>query len=251
MKGTPYIGITGFINPKQVEETTNMFEKAKLPDDYTAMFGILTGPKHWKAGKQNDRFPDAKNIEKVLEAVPNWALPTIHYCDGYERDFPRDPIALLKPLYDKGICKGVQLNMTRPTVSGVDALKEAMPDLQIVYQLSQSESKQQRIEEVVSATKEYDSCVDYVLIDPSGGAGLAFDNSHGLNLMNALSAKMNATIGIAGGLSGNNVYEKVTNIQEEYKDPFFIDAEGQLLTPKGLDMQAVESYVQESCKVFK
>jgi phosphoribosylanthranilate isomerase len=251
MKGKPYIGITGFINPEQVTNTAAMFEKAGMPEGYTAMFGILTSPKHWKKGTQTDRFPDATNIEATLTAVPKWGLSTIHYGDGFERDFPNDPLELLKPLYDKGICKGVQLNMTRPTVSGVASLKEIMPELQIVYQLSQSESRIQDIEEVVSATKPYDAFVDYVLVDPSGGAGLSFDNRHGLTLMNALQSEMDATIGIAGGLSGDNVIEKTAIIQKEYTQQFFIDAEGQLLTREGFDMNKVNTYIQNSCKAFE
>jgi len=251
MKGTPYIGITGFINPQQVEATAQIFQSSSLPEGYTAMFGILTGPNHWKKGRQTDRFPDATKIEDTLAAVPKWAFPTIHYCDHDERDFPNDALALLQPLYEKGIVKGVQLNMTRPEISGVARLKQQMPNLQIVYQLSQEESKQQNISDIVTATKPYDVFIDYVLVDPSGGAGIEFETMRGINLMNALGSEMHATIGIAGGLSGRNVFQKVKEIQQSYTSPFFIDAEGQLLTPTGFDMQKVAEYIQESYRALQ
>ncbi len=277
---SPYIGITGFKTKEEIIKTANAFkenyEKCRAyKSPHEPMFGFLCSNKRLEdklsEGTQSPAFIQLKElIDYAVDADSlKKCIPMIHYhtenagkTSGFsapiEQSSPgKEKLAdeikeVFERIYDK--CKAVQLNMTWPAIEQVEKIKKEFPDMQIVFQLNKYALKDAGIEAVVKRTKEYEKFVDYVLIDPSGGLGAEFDLEKSTELMTAIENEMkNKTIGIAGGLDGENVKEKVVTITKKIKHSYFcIDAQGRLRTENKneISIEKTYKYVAEALRAF-
>ncbi|MDP4012650.1 MAG: hypothetical protein Q8R00_03545 [Candidatus Nanoarchaeia archaeon] len=251
MENKPYIGITGFKIEKEVECVSELFKRNLKDTNYTAMFGFVTSTKRlmdWRVGGKTS--PAVKEITHLINLVHREFLPVLHHY-----------MAKPERLYDE-ICQlhfavpvdwGLQINSAWPEVNEVYKIKNHFNDKKIILQMPK-----QAIEsgDYHQNLRKYSGLVDYVLIDPSGGKGLDFDLVKCSELMQVISEALpEAIVGIAGGLSGDNVAARFDEIAKAYEKPFSIDAEGKLrvetFSESFLDFEEVKSYIEKSAKAIK
>lgn len=268
-----YVGITGYKTGGEVIEAGRMFAaEGFLGRDsrlgaYTAMFGIASSNKRLAdRAKEGTMSPSADNLISLLKEVPDNCLPVIHY-STINRDKLADELIelfLIGNMYDN-YCSAVQINMDWPELQQIELIKKAMPEMKFIFQIPQKAmepytlncrrcGKHLDIEAIAAKANEYSEFADYLLVDPSSGKGKEFDVEQCTELMLALKKKLpNARIGVAGGFSGDNVYEKMRKIHEKVKEPFCIDAQGRLRTEdrEWLVMEKVQSYVSKAAESIK
>jgi len=257
-RAKPYIGITGFKRIGEINEATKTFERLNLQDkNHTAMYGFLiTEYQFSNISKHNKRGPSLLELSKLLSIVPKWALPSIHYCPNSKDRIDEfvTTIFTLDNIYESNLCRTVQINTDWPDLNIIENIKNKFSDLQIVMQIPTQTSTNMTNQEIAQKASQYDSLISYALIDPSKGAGIDFKLNVGLDLMHKLSDKMPTTrIGIAGGLSGENVEEKINELKNNFDDNFFIDAEGKLMPEypyADLNIDACNDYIVNSIKGF-
>ncbi|MFT7616000.1 MAG: hypothetical protein ACI8Y7_000828 [Candidatus Woesearchaeota archaeon] len=245
-----YIGITGYKTPQEVDIASSLYQKHKLPDNLTAMIGILSSHDLVQSPTiESGRFPATNMIPAIARAAPSWTLPMIHYQAKSSQDMVTDLTTMLSGIYDS--CKAVQLNMTWPDPSAVRKLKSTFPDLDIVLPVIPGSLRNLQPTQIADKMSEYAGSVSYFLYDPSEGAGLEFDVEKAITVMQAVQEKLpGVNIGAAGGLDQHNVFGKVTGIKKHIDD-FFIDAEGRLMPNATLDMKLCEGYISEAIRGFK
>lgn len=252
----PYIGITGFKTQPEVAEAAQLFGEHLQYTEYIAMFGFIASNKrlaNWDVGGTNS--PAAKELTTLTALVSNEYLPMIHY---YTPN--RDTLAQeIKTLFtETGLytsCQAVQLNVHWPDQNQLELIKKDFPDMHIVLQLKK-QALEEPLNELIKKTKAYDGLVEYVLVDPSGGTGEDFDLSNCTIIMKSVQYVLPRTcIGIAGGLSGENVYERMKSVATIVKQDFCVDAQGklriELFGESLLSLEKVKKYIENAAKAVK
>ena len=256
MQVKPYVGITGFKTEKEVQEIGKIFENNGFTGQgvYLPMLGYLVSAKKLtKRLEEGQQSPAFNDLGKLVRAAPSDFLTMLHYHSENKDHLAAevDQLFSLEGMYYH--CKALQLNMPWPYLKQIEKIKETFSEMQIVLQIPKSASEESSLEELASRASEYDGLVSYALIDPSGGLGIPFEVTKSTELMFALRETMpNTMIGIAGGLSGENVEERVKTITQSYGQPFCIDAQGKLRTKIGensiLDLSKVKAYLEGAKK---
>jgi hypothetical protein len=241
-----YIGVTGFKTVKEVELCRDT-SRGRKP---SIMYGILANPKTISyPGIEGTRRPKLTDISKLLPHMPRDSIPTIHYCTQ-NRQVSKELASILD--YDSNFNEGyrtVQLNQRLPDVREIEKLKNRYSGiLTVILQLEPPDLADPK--KTGKILNDYNGLVEYVIIDPSLGAGLDLDKSTSLRMMNEI--KINAMPVIAGGLSGNNVAQTIAFFRSEYGENFCIDAEGQLRGRSDeLIVPKMKSYLKEAHDAYK
>ncbi|HII15124.1 MAG TPA: hypothetical protein HA362_02325 [Nanoarchaeota archaeon] len=263
-----YIGITGFKTIGEVRQAGQIFAcEGFLGRDsrlgaYKPMFGIAASNKRLAdRAKGGTMSPSADNLVSLLRGVPGGCMPVMHYSTE-NRGKLADELAELFSIgrmYGEH-CSAVQINMDWPELRQVEAIKKAMPEMVMIFQIPQramqayTKNSGLDIESIAAKANEYAGFADYMLVDPSGGKGKEFDVGQCTGLMLALGQKLpNTRIGVAGGFSGGNVLEKMQKLHERVSEPFCIDAQGRLRTEdrEWLVMEKVQSYVCRAAEAIR
>lgn len=259
--GINYVGITGFKTKKEVENVGHVIKEIGMletpfSDNWRVvpMFGFLSSFKRmqnvWEGGTSSAAIVDLKSI---IEATPDYALPMVHYSTPNKENLADEVIKLFEHLYGD-VCDGLQINMAWPQFEQVDKIKQKFPFLEIVLQLPHNAMKDKSIDEIAQKVAQYNR-IGYVLVDPSGGKGTEFDINECTKLLQTLqrspmpaSAARKPTLCIAGGFSGDNVYNRVIEIGKNLEARFSIDAQGKLRTDdnENLDINKCKQYLLNS-----
>ncbi len=264
MQPIPYVGVTGLVSVKEVCDTIEAFVDAGYAMDtpHVPMIGFLASLKTL-SGKptENKRYPKIELLPELVGAVRHGALPMIHY-NSREQDTLAEQVGQIfqNGMYDSGLCRALQLNVAWPKKRQVGKIKEKFPEMQIVLQVSAGAMQDRTAKGVAECVDEYGRMIDYVLIDPSGGKGQEFDVGRSVKVYRALNDldDREFTIGFAGGLKAENVYERVGAVSDwlDTKN-FCIDAEGGLrdkLSPEYgddlLNQEKVRDYLQGAAKIL-
>lgn len=263
MKERPYIGVTGATTKEEVSHLVKTFKNNGFTMDsfHIPMVGILVSHATLRGESvQNRRYPAFANVLGLLQLSAGSALNTIHY-NARELEYLYYHLAVIfnKGIYGENICRAVQLNIPWPEVKQLRRIKDEKPDLKIIMQLSSRSLKDRTPEEVVKLFEKYCGIAEYALIDTSGGRGEPFDQNVVVPYYLTLQAAYpNLSLGVAGGLSGENVIEKCREFSILVgTENFSIDAEGKLrdqLSPKYGDdtynPRKVESYLKQAAALF-
>jgi hypothetical protein len=259
----PYVGVTGPVSEDEVREIAKSFERNSLSmqGPRIPMIGILISYKTLDFGKhpENRRYPPLKKIPALLETAGKKSFNTIHFNTKRPEALSEDlsTVFNLENIYDKGDCHGVQFNLAWPPAEEVDKLRSDYPDLKTIIQLSKKAISNLPVEDIVKKTKEYDA--DYALIDLSGGRGKPLNMKYSSFLYNSLKeGGVDATIGFAGGLSGENAENVIKSlIIETGSSMLSIDAEGNLRDRLSdrygddeMNMEKVASYIEAAVRGF-
>lgn len=203
-KRQPYIGVTGFTAPTEVDEVL-----AAVPhgSPRLLMVGVLASRRSLRgepSKKYPGRYPPREQIAKIFPEDRR-ALNLVHY----HAPGATGLAAELEGLRAIGGPRlhGVQLNIAWPDP---DAL-HALDGLRIVLQLSRQamDACAKNPAAIAGRVADYGDRIHDVLIDPSGGTGGkdgAFDAGFAANLATAIrNLRPDLGIGVAGGLHAKNL----------------------------------------------
>ena len=243
MRPRPYIGVTGARFAAEVVRTAETFETLHrtfrpldLPDfiDHVPMMGILVSSGTLRGEPtQNRRYPDIEYVPSLLSHSGNSAFATVHYTTTEQNTLFQQLQHIFSDInpeyFPHGL--GVQLNIAWPRPDQVRRIKDEFPYLSIIFQANAkvlgSGTPNQVAERIAN---EYGRHIEHVFIDPSAGKGEGFNVGQSLEMYALLELHLpDAMIGFAGGLSADNVKERIRDIRESLGTAAFsIDAEGQL-----------------------
>lgn len=273
MRPKPYVGVTGFKNVNEIRELTDVFldrgflgennssyDPRCIESSYIPMLGFICSTKRLNEIESEGRVaPALKSLDLLTRFSPRGAMTCMHYYTTNRRNLAEEvkklfsfdsnhEFDLSNGLYANNYCRALQINMDWPDLDQIESIRTEFPEMTIILQLPK-ETLNQDLKGVVNRASNYKELVQYVLIDPSGGLGKEFDPSQYAGFMKELYNTMpKSTIGIAGGLDGNNVEEKFDKIAQVFKEPFCIDAEGRLRSEdtKYIDIGKAQNYVNKA-----
>ena len=251
MKKKPYIGVTGFMSPDEVNETLRdiNFKKANR----LLMVGVLASAKTLvgQTNKWPNRYPKWENVKNIFQENDN-CLNLIHF----NTKEPDQLTFHLNSMTDAVGPKlhGFQLNIAWPNPESIARYKDVHPDKVIVLQVgghafSMVNHEPEMVEDMV---KSYLGLIDYVLLDPSGGLGQELNPFAMRDYLLALAKhEKQIGLGVAGGLSAGTV-KILEPLIKDYPN-LSIDAEGRLRTEIGdnLNVPVTRGYIQQSLDLFE
>lgn len=263
MRPKAYVGITGPVNVQETGDICREFSEAgySMESPHIPMLGFLVSYKTLNGQPtQNRRYPPVNSLPDLLRAIDGQVLTMIHY-NSKEIDTLSDQVTqVFDGVYDKGLCRAIQLNIVWPNVGQVALIKKRHPEMQMVFQASHKTMDGRTANQIARGIKEYGGLINYVLIDPSGGRGMAFDLESSVTIYSELSELCpELTIGFAGGFSGENVAPRLREILQKIEtEDFCIDAEGRLrdkiTSVYGddlLNIKKVREYLQSASSVLR
>lgn len=202
-----YVGITGFMSSGEV---TEVISKSFWGDnDPLLMVGVLMSSKTLggKRNKWSKRYPFGYNISTIFPSHPR-ALNLIHFSTDYPDNLDRELFEAVRIGGER--LHGFQLNVVWPKIHLLRAFKKSYPEMKLVLQLGNKAIIKAGKSRKVLAQKvaDYQGLIDYVLLDGSGGYGLAFDfrsSYEYLSYLSEVGIKYNIGIGLAGGMCAAEV----------------------------------------------
>ena len=208
-----YIGATGVSNANEVLEVKKIVDEFTknqvLSDNKQAMLGYLVSDKTLNGGiPENLRYPHFKDLPAMLSAAGDKIFTAIHYYTK-DADILANQIIKIfdyKDIYENDLCRAFQLNMAWPNVHAIEEIKLSYPDIRFILSLTNDAISGKTPESIAEKTTEYKGLADYVLIDPSGGAGKPFNIEHSAQIYCELEVNQIIDhIGFAGGFNPVNV----------------------------------------------
>ena len=203
MRSKPYVGITGVTTRSQSEAISKYVEALGWPQATQVMVGVLASYKGLCRQPVNrNQYPEVEQIGSVL-INDRGLLNLVHYnsrADGLAAQ-------LIELLSDAGWADGVQLNIPWPPPEVLRRFR-SRTYMTVVQQIS---TRAYRMaggtpERLVRSLSAYEGLIEYVLIDPSGGTGHAFDAEFAKSALTALvDSQLEFKWGIAGGLGTDNL----------------------------------------------
>jgi len=225
----PYIGVTGFTTPEQVQAVLE-----SVPENAFRylMVGVLV---NWQSLREepqtpltHKRFPDPRKIKNIFQSHEK-ALNLVHY--NTNKEFADQTLEDLLKIHDLSgpYFHGFQLNIAWPDINVIHRYRRAVGSTKIVLQIGSGAFRQagDTPEGLVNKLYPYIDDIDYILLDKSGGVGKPFDPEEARPYLLAIKEKRwGIGLGIAGGLSSDSL-----NLVEILTDDFPTiswDAEGLL-----------------------
>lgn len=250
MKKKSYVGVTGFMSPKEVTETLKDIDLKKA--DRLLMIGVLASSKTIQgiSNKWPNRYPPLGEIKNIFQENEN-CLNLVHY----NTKQPEDLLAQLVQITDEvgPVLHGFQLNIAWPDPKTLEKYHNLCPGKTIVLQIGGHafEIVENESTYLARKVKDYLGLIDYVLLDPSGGLGQPFNPVSIKNYLYELQKYENGLgVGTAGGLSPTTLH-LLEPLIKDYPD-ISIDAEGRLRTKEDqLDVVITREYIQKSLNMFE
>jgi hypothetical protein len=267
MSHLPYIGVTGYTNPNQAAE---VHENVKhLFGDRTLMDGYLMRADQFDRRWEGDdverpslyqtRFLSIADAEQVFDGSGHGTLRMIHLCpevpNGLDEQF-----ALFVERLGTGV-DGFQINwLDHPDPAELASFKAEQDQSRRVRDLAALVIVLQLHPNVLAERGDPSALVDYVaeyveadavtdvLYDPSGGKGREFDTNTAIDALDRLHRSFpTLQFGVAGGLSADNVVEKVGPVWRHHPD-VSIDVEGRVRDQQtdALNLDEVKRYVRNA-----
>lgn len=258
MKAKPYVGVTGSANIQETKKICREFIQAgfSIESLHIPMIGLLVSYNTLNGqSTKNKRYPPIKVLPELLKATKGKVLTSIHYYTQETDSLPEQVEVLFKGIYEEGLCRIIQLNISCSNIIHVATIKEEYPNMQIILPVSNDCSKK-----VAERVVGYRDLVDYVLIDPSKGRGKIFDLESSIATYCEIKKYCpNLTIGFAGGFTGENVASRLKEIIQKIEtNEFCIDAEGGLRDKSRcmdkndvLNTAKVKSYLESAYAVLE
>lgn len=222
-----YIGITGFTEKKQILDTIDYINLIESEKNY--MFGFLVSKRTLNFEEvKNKRYLNFKSFKELKDLMdlssnrPN-IINMIHF-NTNNREFSNELIPLLKEL-DTSV-EAIQFNLSFIELNEYKKIRQEFPKLKLLFQLNNTILENYSIQEIYLTLKEIK--FEYMLIDLSGGKGTGLEPKHLINYYKEFDIKnLNINLGIAGGLSSDNVSDVIKELNK-FNIDYFIDAESKL-----------------------
>jgi hypothetical protein len=258
-KSKNYVGVSGIASVEEAHRVLPLIRASglTLETGHVPMLGFQVSYKSLEFGfsEGNNRVPRFEMLPAILETIKGEVFPTIHY---YTKNKDRLLLEIhrvmgLDGIYSKGLVKGLQINGIWPKTEEMEEIKAVYPELKVVLQISPKVTEGMTTDQVAKKIAKRYADFDYLILDASRGKGIEFDVAETASIYrNFRNHGVEARIIFAGGLNGDNVKEKVTQLKEMLgSQDFSIDAEGGLRNKLGegygndlLDLGKVESYLK-------
>lgn len=253
----PYIGITGFTSKSEIQSTLDLFVRhgITLQTDRIPMIGILVTEETLRLGAhaKKERYPPFKEIPELLKIAKGKCFTTIHY-HSKNPGFAEEVRELLsyKRIYENGLCRGLQLNLTDPSSREIQKVRKSFPQLAIILQLNPS-LLSTNVKYVSFITKYDYRMVEYFLVDHSRGKGKPIDLTFATTVYKILKSRgIRNGIGFAGGFSHINISNHIRYLRRELDTTnFSIDVESGIRTQDKYDLGKVEQYIANASQAFR
>ena len=251
MRPKPYIGITGFMSRGEIELALAVLPRGT---DQLVMVGVLASSKTLRGipNRWLHRYPLMAELAGIFPAGRN-TLNLIHF-NTKDRESLFVDMCHVQALAGS-YCHGFQLNIVWPDKGTLTRYRDHAPRGRNTIVLQCGEKALEEIDrtpaKLVKRVREYEGLIDYVLIDPSGGLGLEFDEMFAHNCLFALSrdGPESIGVGIAGGLHADNI-ARLHGLLGAFE--FSIDAEGRLRDKDdNLNIAAAQAYLQAADALYK
>ena len=221
MKAKQYIGITGPVTNEETKFICNEFKNSgyRMDTKIIPMLGFLVSYKTLNnQPTENKRYPKLKEISNLLKETEGKVLTMIHYNSKEINSLSEQINKIFEEIYENKLCRALQLNIPWPEIKQVEAIKKQYPEMQIVFQASQKAMEKKTPSQIADGIKKYSDLINYVLIDPSAGQVKQFNLEASTTVYSQLRKQCpNLTIGFAGGLSPENVINKLIEIYQHPK----------------------------------
>jgi hypothetical protein len=250
----PYIGVTGFTDPKQVESAIGNFAfgSSMRRREMQLMVGVLATYKSLRGipmkPKWAQQTPESRQISGLFDPSPH-ALNLVHF----STEEHLAPMTILGDMVKAMIiggehCHGLQLNMVWPDRSVLQTFRDVCGNARVVLQIGNKAQEVAGLTPAKIATyvKLYDGLIDDVLFDPSGDLGQPFTPSRAQDVLSEIEdLDMNIGLGVAGGLGPGSLH-MLDGLIKRFPN-LSIDAQGQLRDElNNLDTERVSSYISQS-----
>lgn len=252
----PYVGVSGVISQQQQRELTEIASPLLAHGRRLALGVKAVRNTQWldrenKFGSQ--WYPVGDDIASALTADDQLRVAQI-YLDQkqaremgeqqYERRFVDKLLQRTGDMFS-----GVQFDLLPWDSANYTELfthiKAERPDMAILLQAYRGQMENLGPDELLRRLRWYGDLVDYVLFDASHGTGVTLDTEALATFVEPAHRHTSYGIGVAGGLNGAVVRDRLSPLLERYPDLSF-DAEGQLhKTADGsLDMSVTRDYLE-------
>lgn len=263
----PYIGITDFTAPEQVERMLRVFrENRSTYARYRLHIGAMMSQKTLRGFPTEwaNVFPKKEDIIKIF--TPPEEIDTINRPNDYNdwmfvlhyADYDHS-VGLFNDLseainYTGSFVDAIQLDMSWPDpYSVLSAVEASRKQLEIILQIGSKamEMVGNDPQKVAEKIKDYKSFITHVLIDKSMGRGLGMDTGGLLSYAEVISEEYpDLQIVFAGGL-GPSSMDLINPLINKFPN-MSIDAQGQL-RPSGsaldpIDWDMAEDYLIKALK---
>ena len=252
-----YIGITGPVNNREVEDICREFSEAGYSESskHIPMLGFLVSYKTLNnLPTKNKKYPSIEKIPQLLTEAGKGIFTTLHYNTPEEKidRLVEQVKTLFDKIYQENLCRGIQLNIKSLPVKQVQKIKEYFSEMKIIFQANKSVTFQKTPSQIADYINDYGNLLSYVLIDPSGGEGLNFNIKTSVDIFNEIRNKNpDLAIGFAGGLSGKNVKKIILGLKSRLNhDNFSIDAESGLRDNHKCRMYEYHKYDNNSSDIL-
>lgn len=198
--------------------------------DIRLMIGTMTSYKvlNGQPTKWVNVFPKPENLKDIFSGITGRTINCIHYADYDNNHDLCNTLTRLADLCGKGL-HAIQLDMVWPDPKELEKFKK-FHNQSIVLQVS-SESMRQCGDNPIAVAErirtEYAGLISHVLLDCSMGKGIAIDVNLIEGYIQAINAKTDVDIAIAGGL-GPDTVSQVEDLISKYR--VSIDAQSKLRT---------------------
>lgn len=263
IKTKPYIGVTGITRDNEADLVRRTFDESLSPNDtHQGMAGYLVSNEYMRAVSQkNSRYVPLAQLRGLMTRTESpGILNMIHFGTDQRRDLAGQITQVFESdhLYDDGICRAVQLNMSWPPIDQLAKIKESFPSLQVVLSLTRGIFANNSRYDISKRLAPYPELVDYILIDPSGGHGVPFEADDIAKYYRSLDHdRFSQPVILAGGFDASNVDSRLEDISRRLGTKHFgIDAERNLRTPRDndfaslLDLGQTARYIQKAARFF-
>lgn len=237
MKERSYIGITGATEKSDITQVAESFRKhLNSEGDRFGMVGFLVTDQtiaNQPAGRSS-KHAQFVDIIQLLEASQPDAENAIHYStrDRSTLAMQIDGVFGKTGIYNAQLARTLQLNLRWPDPIEIKRIIDKFPEMKIILQLGSKILEQDSRVEIVDRLASYEG-ISYVLIDPSGGKGVPFNEKRVAPLFRAIDYNLpDLGIAVAGGFNDQNAINALSNLTRAIAtDEFSIDAEGGLRVP--------------------
>jgi len=264
----PYIGITGFMSPDEVRAVLGALPETFDSGQRLIMCGVLAS---WKTlnglePPNPKRCPSIGAVKSIFQKHP-LALNLVHY-NSREPNLADQLMKLSEAAGEN--CHGFQLNMVWPSARELEKWRNKFPESRLVLQIGSmaldlvsywaptGAGSPRKISShlLIERLREYRNIATDILLDRSGGRGksLTFlEIAEILEIFRAvLEANLPFTVGLAGGLSAENLWMIGPLLSGGFPDLMLnIDAEGRLRTKDDdLDLEKVRAYLRATAELL-
>lgn len=252
MRPTPYVGVTGFTSPEEVNAVLN--EVPVCTALHLIMVGVLVSAKTLRGGapKHPERYPDPERLSEIFpnpRVYPD-VLNLIHFNTNDAQTLLHDMCWARELAGDA--CHGFQLNMPWPALNTLEIFKQQYPSTTIVLQCGAKALDAVNHDPVLLADKvrRYENVAEYVLIDPSGGEGKEFNHAFVSVAFREIARHTPAMgLGIAGGLRSETVYRRVVPFMQQYNCSVDVE-QGVRDADDHLNVERVRQYIDNARILF-